>query len=93
MLSHLRNANRFDRVKGIVIGECHNCAPFKHNPGYYCDNSIEDVLEYYLRPLGIPVLYGLPFGHTDDIATLPLGLKVRIDADRKTFEVLESGVL
>ena len=92
MMSHLRNAGRLDGVKGVVIGECHNCEPFKHHPGYYCDTSLEDVLEYYLKPLGIPVLYGLPFGHTKDLATLPLGIKVRLDADRKSFEVLESGV-
>ncbi|GAB1475475.1 LD-carboxypeptidase [Bacillota bacterium] len=93
MLSHLRNAGCLDHLKGIVVGECQDCVPFKHNPGFYCDVSVEDVLEYYLRPLNIPVLYGLPFGHTKDLATLPLGLSVRLDADRKTFEVLESGVL
>ena len=55
--------------------------------------GIEDVLEYYLSPLGIPVLYGLPLGHTKDMATLPLGVRVALNADKKTFEVLESGVL
>lgn len=93
MLSHLRNAGRFDRIKGIVIGECSNCTPAQHNPGFHCDISVEDVLEYYLKPLGVPVLYGLPLGHTEHMATLPLGLKVRMDADKKAFEVLESGVL
>ena len=93
MLSHLRNAGCLDQVKGIVVGECHNCVPFKHDPGFYCDTSLEDVLEYYLKPLDIPVLYGLPFGHTKDLATLPLGVSARLDADRKTFEILESGVV
>lgn len=93
MLSHLRNAGKLQQAKGVVVGECNNCVPLKHNPGFYADTSLEDVLEYYLKPLGIPVLYGLPFGHTDDLATLPLGVQVRLDADQKTFSVLESGVL
>jgi len=56
------------------------------------DTSLEDVLEYYLKDFNGPVLYGLPLGHTDDMATLPLGVEVRLDADLKTFEVLENGV-
>ncbi|MDD4583617.1 MAG: LD-carboxypeptidase [Eubacteriales bacterium] len=93
MLSHLRNAGCLNEIKGIVVGECHNCIPFKYNPGYYCDTSLEDVLEYYLKPLGVPVLYGLPLGHTDDLATLPLGVTVRLDADKKVLTILESGVI
>jgi muramoyltetrapeptide carboxypeptidase len=92
MLSHLKNAGFLQKAKAVVVGECHNCRPFKHNPGFYCDISLEDVLEYYLKPLGVPILFGLPLGHTKDMATLPLGVQVRVDADSKIFEVLESGV-
>ncbi len=93
MMSHLRNAGKLDNLKGVIVGECHNCVPAKHDPGFHCDINIEDVLEYYLKPLGIPVLYGLPLGHTKNLATLPLGVKVCLDADEKSFEVLESAVL
>lgn len=93
MLSHLRNAGKLDDAAGFVIGECTDCVPRKNDPGYFTDLSIEDVFEYYLKPLGKPVLYGLPMGHSDDLATLPLGVKTRLDADKKTFTVLESGVV
>ena len=53
----------------------------------------EDVLTYYLKPLKKPALYGLPMGHGDDLATLPLGVMCRLDADKKTFTVLEAGVI
>ena len=72
MLSHLRNAGKLDDAAGFVIGECTDCVPRKNDPGYFTDLSIEDVFEYYLKPLGKPVLYGLPMGHSDDLATLPL---------------------
>lgn len=93
MLSHLRNTGKLDQVAGIIVGECKDCVPFKYNPGFLSDMGIEDVLEYYLSPLGVPVLYGLPLGHTKDMATLPLGVRVALNADKRTFEVLESGVL
>ena len=93
MLSHLRNAGKLDDAAGFVIGECTDCVPRKNDPGYFTDLSIEDVFEYYLKPLGKPVLYGLPMGHSDDLATLPLGVMTRLDADKKTFTVLESGVV
>ncbi len=91
-LSHLRNAGKLKDVRGIVVGESESCVPSKHNPGFFSDTSLEDVLEYYLKPLEIPVLYGLPLGHSKDLATLPIGVRVKLDADNKIFTVLESGV-
>lgn len=93
MLSHLRNAGKLDDAAGFLIGECVDCVPRKNDPGYYSDLSVEDVLDYYLKPLGKPALYGLPLGHGRDLATLPLGVMTRLDADKKSFEVLESGVI
>lgn len=93
MLSHLRNAGKLEQAAGIVVGECHNCVPFLYNPGYYVDTSLEDVLDYYIKPLGVPAIYGLPLGHTDDLATIPLGVGARLDAENKKFEILESGVI
>jgi len=92
-MCHLRNTGKLDDAAGFIIGECFNCVPFKFEPGYYCDTSLEDVLEYYLAPLGKPALYGLPLGHTDDLATVPLGVQARLDGDAKTFEILESATV
>jgi muramoyltetrapeptide carboxypeptidase len=41
----------------------------------------------------VPVLFGLPLGHTKDMATLPLGVRARLDCDNKELTILESGVL
>ena len=92
MLSHLRNAGKLQDAVGILVGECHNCKPFEHNPGYYVDTSLEDVLDYYIKPLKVPAIYGLPLGHTDDLATLPMGVMARLDGDNKKLEILESAV-
>jgi muramoyltetrapeptide carboxypeptidase len=92
-LSHLRNAGKFADAAGVLIGEAKDVRPFKYDPGFLCDTSFEDVLLYYFREAGIPVLYGLPLGHTPDMATLPLGAKIRLDADAKKLTVLEGGVV
>lgn len=92
-LCHLRNAGKLDDAAGFMIGHCENCQPYDYKPGFCCDISLEDVLTYYLEPLGKPALYGLPMGHGDDLATLPLGAMARLDADKKTFTVIEAGVI
>ena len=95
MMCHLRNANRLEKLKGVLVGECRNCVPAMRTSedSDSRDTCVEDVLDYYLKPLNIPVLYGLPLGHTKDLATIPLGVTVRIDADKKTLEVLEGAVV
>jgi len=93
MLSHLRNAGKLDHLAGIIVGECFNCVPNPHNPGYYVDLSLEDILDYYIRPLNVPAIYGLPLGHTDDMATIPLGAWARLNADDKKLEILECGTV
>lgn len=92
-MSHLRNCGVLNRLRGVVVGEFKNCVPNEYKPGYLSDLHVEEVLEYYLQPLGIPVLYGLPLGHTDNMAALPLGVRVRLDCDQKRLTVLESGVI
>jgi muramoyltetrapeptide carboxypeptidase len=86
-LAQMRNCGLFEDLKGIVIGECEACAD---HSGYYPD--VLDTFRYYFADLGVPCLYGLPLGHTKDQAALPLGVNVRLDADEKTFTILESGV-
>ena len=93
MLSHMRNAGKLDDAAGFLIGDSSTCKPFKYEPGFLVDLSVEDVLSYYLEPLGKPALYGLPLGHSTSLATLPLGVMSKLDADNKTFTILESGVI
>jgi muramoyltetrapeptide carboxypeptidase len=93
MLSHLRNAGKLEDLAGIVVGECLKCEPRKLDPGYFCDTSLEDVLQYYIEPLKIPALYGFPLGHTKDLATIPMGAMARLDCSTKQLIILESGVI
>lgn len=41
----------------------------------------------------LPVLGNLSFGHNEPMCTLPYGAMARVDCTRRSFEILESGVL
>ncbi|MFP4095691.1 MAG: LD-carboxypeptidase [Cyclobacteriaceae bacterium] len=54
--------------------------------------SLAQVLQDRLAGLGVPVLYGLSFGHISQNMTLPFGLRARLDADNKKLVLLEKPV-
>ena len=56
--------------------------------------SVREVCARILRPLGVPIVFGAPVGHTPrPMLTIPLGIKARLDADGEgTLEFLEAAV-
>ena len=87
MLTQLRLAGKLQAAAGIVVGECKDCPPPGHDSAY----SLGEVIDSLLEDLGIPVLYGLSFGHTVDQVTLPLGVMATLDADRQALTVTQAG--
>lgn len=87
-LSQLIAAGRLDGVAGIVVGEHTDCGPKRPGPTL----GLEQVFRDCLAPLGVPTLYHLPVGHGRHLATLPLGARVRLDADAGTLAILQGGV-
>ena len=45
-----------------------------------------------LSVLRVPVVIGLPFGHVDLNATIPVGIRARLDADKGDLIITESAV-
>ncbi|HZU21056.1 MAG TPA: LD-carboxypeptidase [Gaiellaceae bacterium] len=92
-LTQLRHAGKLDRVVGVVVGDMYRC-DYGDLPRDVSDwragKSIEDVLDKHLRPLGVPVLYKLPLGHSKHLASIPLGVRYTLDADARTLTVDES---
>ena len=91
-LLQLQQAGKLDGVVGVVVGEMEKCDWREQRPEWPQTRSIEDVLERYLEPLGVPVLYKLPLGHGKHLAALPLGVTATLDADARTL-VIEQPVL
>lgn len=92
MLTQLRLAGLIQRAGGIVFGESVDCRPAEFRPGFPCTFSLEEVLFDRLGDLGIPVFYGLAAGHGSDKATLPLGVRASMDADKGTLTIEEAAV-
>jgi muramoyltetrapeptide carboxypeptidase len=89
-LMHLKQARKFDRVRGIVLGDFPDCEPpIAGSP------DVRDVCVRILSPLGIPIVINAPVGHTRRaMLTLPLGVRARLRAKGEgTLEILEPAVL
>lgn len=90
VLMHLKHAGKFAGVRGIVLGEFPESEPA--GPGA---PSVREVCSRVLRPLGVPIVFGAPVGHTSrPILTIPLGIEARFDAEGDgTLEFLEPAVV
>jgi muramoyltetrapeptide carboxypeptidase len=76
MLLHLKQAGKFNGVKGIVLGEFPDSEPPEASAA-----TVSDVCKRILGPLRIPIVYGAPVGHTlRPMLTLPLGVRARLHA-------------
>jgi muramoyltetrapeptide carboxypeptidase len=92
MLTQLLNAGLLQQVAGIAIGINKNCKDPKRRKGGEYRQSVEDVFCERLRPLKIPIVSGLPFGHVVCNATLPVGVRVMLDGRTGDLVVMESAV-
>jgi muramoyltetrapeptide carboxypeptidase len=90
-LNQLRDAGKLQQVAGVVVGEMKDCdyADLRESSEWPRSRTLEDVLDEYLEPLGVPVLYKLPLGHGKHLASLPLGVRCTLDADARTLTVDE----
>jgi muramoyltetrapeptide carboxypeptidase len=84
-LMHLKQAGKFQNVKGIILGEFPDC---EAAPG---DETVRDVARRILASLGVPIVWGAPVGHTSRAAlTLPLGVRAELSsAGRGVLRILE----
>lgn len=92
LLNQMTQAGMLDEVVGVVVGELKDCDWRDSRPEWAQTLSIEDVLEQYIEPLGVPALYGFPMGHGDYLATTPLNVEVTLDADERTLTITEAAL-
>lgn len=96
MLYQLHLAGKLQKAAGIVVGECTNCRPGSSGRNSFPLNfSLDRILEERLRDLGIPVIYGLRFGHSKEKFTIPLGVMASLEATDSgvRFKIEESATL
>lgn len=77
MFWQIAHAGIFAKIKGLILGEFPNC--FKDNQE---KENFEQRVKNYLQDYQVPVISDLPFGHGENIHTLPLGGAIEIDTTR-----------
>jgi muramoyltetrapeptide carboxypeptidase len=89
-LMHLKQAGKFDGVRGFVLGDFPECEPPMNG-----SPSVRDVCARILGPLGVPIVFGAPVGHTmRPMLTVPLGVRARLQAGGEgALEILEPAVV
>lgn len=105
MLTQLRLAGLFDDVAAVAFGQFshieglgrHGVLDPEADAGdgdsdggrTGVASSLQSLFTEITEPLGVPVAFGLPFGHGRENWTLPLGVPARFDAGAGTLELLE----
>ncbi len=90
MLTHLRNAGVLQKSAGIVIGEMTRTDELR-DPESLMPPWREIVYER-VHDLGIPAVMDFPFGHCEQMASLFLGVRAKLDATSGVLSFLEKGV-
>ena len=89
VLMHLKHAGKLSKIRGIILGDFPECEPpVAGGP------SVRDVCARILAPLGVPIVFGAPVGHTArPMLTIPLGVRARLIAEGEgSLEILEPAV-
>lgn len=83
MLLQLKQSGILRQLAGVILGS------FTAIPEDTPNRHLAAVTEEYFLPLAVPILTDIPFGHIPDKITLPIGSRVRIDAERRKITVLQ----
>lgn len=89
MLTQLLLGGKLQRAAGIIFGDSASCM---YGSPERPSQTLLETLQDRLGPLGIPVFYGLPCGHTQYRATLPIGVAARMDAGAGMLTLTEAAL-
>ena len=85
MFSTLRLMGALDGLAGFIFGECTDCDPGDGHGSL----TLDEILDDYIRPLGIPAYRGAMIGHIRQQFIVPVGGRVEMDADDGSFRLTE----
>ncbi len=88
MFTQLLQATDLKKAAGIALGVFSGCQPKGDGPSL----TLAETLRDRLGGLGIPVIYGIPFGHVEHQATFAYGIEAELDTMAGTLTLLETGV-
>lgn len=93
MLTQLLMSGKLQKAAGIILGVFRKCDIDGVDTKTEDSFSLKEILIDRLSNLNIPIMYGFPFGHVKNKATLPVGIKAKLNTYNKTITLLEKAVL
>lgn len=92
MLTQLLESGQLTKASGIAFGICKGCDKSEKSiaPNSF---TLRQVNEDRIKPLNIPAVYGLSFGHNKNNFTFPIGINAKLDAEKKTIKLMEHAVV
>lgn len=88
MLLQLLQSGILSRQKALLVGSMSGADRPVAWDGDFC---LADALDYIARESGVPVITGLPFGHTPRKASLPVGRRVSLGVDGVSAQLRPQG--
>ncbi len=85
MMSTLKLNGTLGKIKGFVFGQCSDCKP---GSGYGAF-TVDQIMDQYIVPLNIPAYIGAMIGHIPKQFIVPVGARVRLNADQGSITLLE----
>lgn len=85
MMSTLKLNGTLGKIKGFVFGQCSDCKP---GSGYGAF-TVDQIMDQYIIPLNIPAYIGAMIGHIPKQFIVPVGARVRLNADQGSITLLE----
>ena len=89
MFNQLKLSKVFNKLKGIILGSFIDC---KETDEKKKTLTLEEVWSDYFGSIKIPAIHSFPHGHIKDMVTLPIGIRIRLNAAKRYLEFLESVV-
>lgn len=71
----LRELGVFQKISGFLLGQTTDCMPAEGDPTL----TMADLMRDYIKPLKIPALAGLDYGHGRIKHTLPVGARAKLE--------------
>lgn len=91
MLTQLILSSKLQKAKAIVFGQFKD---LNKRTSFFPTKSftIKEVIEQITKPLNIPIVIGMPFGHIQKKITLPIGIQANLNTANKTLTIIEPTV-
>jgi len=86
MMSTLKLNGTLGKIKGFVFGQCSDCKP---GSGYGAF-TVDQIMDQYIIPLGIPAYIGAMIGHIPKQFIIPVGARVRLNANEGSLTILDT---